>query len=110
MSFPRRREPSSERKKWVPACAGKTIQTFLSSIRLHAGLADDVAPLGDLALDVGGEFLRRAGERQRAGGGELVFHFRRVHGFDELGVEPVDDAARRRRWGEYAVPGGDLEV
>src|SRR5215471_18083344 len=44
----------------------------LSLRRLDVGVADHLAPLGDLRLDVGVEFLRRVGRRRHAEGGEAV--------------------------------------
>src|SRR6187401_1594107 len=40
------------------------------SVRLQSRLADDVAPLADLGLNVGGELLRGAGQRIGADAGE----------------------------------------
>src|SRR5690349_25091747 len=76
-----------------------------NSLGVQAGLVDDVAPLGDLGLDVGGELVGGAGAHVGALLDEVVFHLGRVHHGDDLAVQAIDDRPRRAGDGEDAVPG-----
>ena len=70
--------------RFTPALAARF--SSVSLVGFDSGPPDNVTPLRDLALDVGGEFLGRARERLGAGGGEALLHLGRLQDPRELGV------------------------
>src|SRR5262245_24492246 len=61
------------------------------SVRLDAGGDDDVAPLVDLAPEIGGELVGAGGGEHRALARELLLHVRALHRLHRDAVEPGDD-------------------
>src|SRR6185503_14805020 len=80
-----------------------------SSISHDAGGADDLAPFFVFGLDVGTEFLWRAGPDLEPLREQELLDVGLVERLDDFDVEPVDDRARRLHGGHYAVPVVSLE-
>src|SRR5262245_65526959 len=81
------------------------------SLRLNAGLLDELGPVGELVGDVLRELVRRLrGPDLEADVRELVLHLLLGENGLRLGVDPVDDRLRQARRAEDPVPGGEVEA
>src|SRR5260370_784562 len=66
-------------------------------LHLDIGSPDYLAPLDDLLLDLGPEFLLRVGYHIETKPFEARLHVRKIQGFDDLAVKQVLDFLRRCR-------------
>src|SRR5215471_6023954 len=83
--------------------------SVLPSLRLDAGLLDELGPVGELVGDVFRELLRRfRGPDLEADVRELVLHLLLGEDGLRLGVDPIDDRLRQARRTEDPVPGGEV--
>src|SRR5207244_267309 len=77
-------------------------------LHLRAGVPDHLREAPDLALDVGGELVGRAGDDLSAIAGEALLRVGLVQELHDLGVQPLDDRARSAGGGDHALPRGKL--
>src|SRR6201995_3936259 len=68
--------------------------TLLSSRQLHVVVLHDLAPFGNVGVDVAAEFLRRLRTRLRAQSCEMVAKFPGLHRRHDDRVDLVDDLGR----------------
>src|SRR5260221_11634935 len=97
---------------WIGAArsSAAAARTALISVELRARGLDDAAPAREVALDLGGELLRRIGNRLDAVAVQPLEEIRAADDGDRVVVDLLHDVARRSRGRHEAVPGGDVEA
>src|SRR4051812_10102370 len=79
-----------------------------ASFRFYSCFPDHLAPFGNFGFDVIAELFRRAADRLRAVGRQLVLYIWTVQYADDFGVEFIDDGPRCLCRRKHAVPSRDF--
>src|SRR6187549_1498801 len=80
------------------------------SLRLDAGVADDLGPGRDLGLDTRAHLVRCAEQRLIALQAELPDHVGRLHRLADLRIETRNHGSWRAGWRRQSIPARDLET